>query len=79
MLNEDLLKQLKLNNFPKIMSVTNKNNKSIDVSTFRDTNNSFPLKYTYPPIEYRDLSLTKYQLLKIKEGLIKDAEKYLEK
>ena len=83
MLNDDLMKQLKLNNLPTIMSVSNKNNKSIDMSTFRETgnlsNNPFPVKYTYPPIEYHDLSLTKYQILKIKENLIRDSEKYLER
>ena len=82
MLNDDLMKQLKLNNLPSILSATNKNNKSIDISNFREsgnfTNNPFPVKYSYPPIEYNDMALTKYQILKISESLIKDCEKYLD-
>ena len=82
MLNEDLLKQINLNNFPPILGSSNRINKTMaDSISLRESpqgKNQNPVRIVYPPIEYNDLILTKIQVYKICESLLFDCSKYLE-
>ena len=81
-LNNDLMKQLNLNNFPSIFGSSNRINKTIDQSIYYRENSILksqcPVRVSFPPIEYNDLILTKQQVYKIWESLVWDASKYLD-